>query len=126
MLVIAVAQLAFAKNKAPNRNAQYDVGAASLQLSLEATARGLVVHQMAGFDPEMASAEFSIPELFEPVVIIAVGYLGDPHVLHAELQAKELGPRTRRPLQEVVFEEAWGEASPLFIPDEGSAHGRAE
>src|SRR5579859_7037606 len=43
VLVIAVAELAFAKNNAPNRNAQYDVGAASLQLSLEATARGLVV-----------------------------------------------------------------------------------
>src|SRR5260221_3426830 len=54
VLVIAVAELAFAKNNAPNRNAQYDVGAASLQLSIEATARGLVVHQMAGFDPETA------------------------------------------------------------------------
>src|SRR5579859_5521880 len=39
VLVIAVAQLAFAKNNAPNRNAQYDVGTASMQLSLEATAR---------------------------------------------------------------------------------------
>jgi len=60
VLVIAVAELAFAKNKAPNRNAQYDVGAASLQLALEATARGLVVHQMAGFDPETAKEAYDI------------------------------------------------------------------
>src|SRR5215831_9225139 len=42
VLVIAVSELAFAKNNAPNRNAQYDTGAASLQLSIEATSRGLV------------------------------------------------------------------------------------
>src|SRR5271169_1740738 len=41
LLAIAVAELAFAKNGAPNRNAQYDVGAATALFSLEATARGL-------------------------------------------------------------------------------------
>jgi len=68
VLVIAVAELAFAKNKAPNRNAQYDVGAASLQLALEATARGLVVHQMAGFDPETAKEAYDIPQGWEPLL----------------------------------------------------------
>src|SRR2546426_12655667 len=52
VLAIAVAKLTFAKNDAPNRNALYDTGAATALLSVEATARGLAGHQMAGFDPE--------------------------------------------------------------------------
>src|SRR5215471_462570 len=41
-LAIAVAELSFAKTHSPNRNAQYDTGAATALLSVEATARGLV------------------------------------------------------------------------------------
>src|ERR1700739_4377278 len=40
-LAIAVAKLNFAKNQTPNRNAQYDTGAATALLLIEATARGL-------------------------------------------------------------------------------------
>src|SRR5258708_7946015 len=40
VLALAVSELAFAKNAAPNRNAQYDTGAASALLSVEATSRG--------------------------------------------------------------------------------------
>src|SRR5438445_8777841 len=65
VLAIAVAGLFFAKNKAPNRNAQYDTGAATALLSVEATARGLAVHQMAGFDHEKARQVLGIPEGWE-------------------------------------------------------------
>ncbi len=50
VLALAVAELAFHHNGNPNRNAFYDVGAASAQLTLEANSRGLFVHQMAGYD----------------------------------------------------------------------------
>jgi len=89
VLVIAVAELAFAKNNAPNRNAQYDVGAASLQLSIEATARGLVVHQMAGFDPETAREAYDIPQGWEPIAAMAIGYPGDAASLPEPLQSRE-------------------------------------
>ncbi|MGH9676478.1 MAG: nitroreductase family protein, partial [Candidatus Acidiferrum sp.] len=58
VLALAVAELTFAKNGQTNRNAQYDTGAASALLSVEATARGLVVHQMAGYDKEKARQVF--------------------------------------------------------------------
>ncbi len=67
VLAIAVAHLAFAKNNAPNRNAQYDTGAATALLSVEATAQGLAVHQMAGFDPEKARQAFGIPSGWEAI-----------------------------------------------------------
>src|SRR5438552_9701854 len=67
VLALAVAKLAFANNNAPNRNAQYDTGAATALLSVEATARGLAVHQMAGFDAEKARKVFEIPKGWEPI-----------------------------------------------------------
>ena len=108
VLVIAVAQLAFAKNNAPNRNAQYDVGAASLQLSIEATARGLVVHQMAGFDPETASEAYNIPQGWEPIAAMAIGYPGDASSLPEPLQSREEDPCSRKRIREFVMSGQWG------------------
>jgi nitroreductase len=48
VLGLSVASLKFARNGNPNRHAFHDVGAATAHLVLEATARDLVVHQMAG------------------------------------------------------------------------------
>ena len=108
VLVIAVAQLAFAKNNAPNRNAQYDVGAASLQLSIEATARGLVVHQMAGFDPETAKEAYNVPQGWEPIAAMAIGYPGDAASLPEPLQSREKAPRSRKRIREFVMSGQWG------------------
>jgi nitroreductase len=111
VLVIAVAELAFAKNKAPNRNAQYDVGAASLQLSIEATARGLVVHQMAGFDPESAREAYNIPQTWEPIAAMAIGYQGDASSLPEPYQTREKAPRVRKPIREFVMSGQWGDTA---------------
>ena len=108
VLVIAVAELAFAKNNAPNRNAQYDVGAASLQLSIEATARGLVVHQMAGFDPETAKEAYNVPQGWEPIAAMAIGYPGDAASLPEPLQSREKAPRSRKRIREFVMSGQWG------------------
>ena len=108
VLAIAVAELAFAKNNAPNRNAQYDVGAASLQLSIEATARGLVVHQMAGFDPETAKEAYNIPQGWEPIAAMAIGYPGVASSLPEPYQSREKAPRTRKPIRESVMSGQWG------------------
>jgi nitroreductase len=108
MLALAVAKLAFANNNAPNRNAQYDTGAASALLSVEATARGLAVHQMAGFDQEKARQVFGIPAGWEPIAALAIGYPGDPASLPQPLKDRELAPRTRKPITEFVMAGHWG------------------
>ncbi|HZV86430.1 MAG TPA: nitroreductase family protein, partial [Candidatus Binatus sp.] len=74
VLVLAVAELKFHANGNPNRNAFYDTGAATALLSVEATARGLRVHQMAGFDPTKAKTVFDIPADWEPIAALAIGY----------------------------------------------------
>jgi nitroreductase len=108
VLALAVSQLAFAKTGAPNRNAQYDTGAASALLSVEATARGLFVHQMAGFDAEKARQVFGIPAGWDAIAAMAIGYPGDPASLAQPLQEREQAPRARKPLTEFVMTGHWG------------------
>jgi len=72
VLALAVVNLSFAKNNAPNRNAQYDTGAATALLSVEATAHGLAVHQMAGFRSEKARQVFGFPRGREAIAAIAI------------------------------------------------------
>lgn len=112
VLVLAVSRLNF-PNGNPNRNAFYDTGAASTLLSIEATARGLSVHQMAGFDPAKAKQVFDIPADCEAIAAIALGYPGDTNSLSQKLQEREVAPRTRKPLTEFVMSGRWGHTSPI-------------
>jgi len=113
VLAIAVAKLEFSKNHAPNRNAQYDTGAATALLSVEATAHGLGVHQMAGFDPEKARQTFSIPSEWEAVAALAIGFPGNPETLPQTMKDRELAPRTRKPISEFVMSGSWGHTAPF-------------
>jgi nitroreductase len=100
----------------PYSHFMHDLGLAVMSLILQAQSLGLHCHPMAGFDPDQAREAFAIPPLFEPAVVIAVGYLGRPDALPESLRTKELAPRTKRPLEEVVFESTWGRTSSLFAP----------
>jgi len=115
VLALAVAELSFAKNGTPNRNAQYDVGAAGAWLTVEATSRGLFVHQMAGYDHDKAREVFAIPAGWEPIAAMAIGYPGDPESLPQPLRDREVAPRTRKPISEFVMSGSWGKKAP-FLP----------
>lgn len=110
VLALAVAQLNFSHNQQPNRHAWYDLGLAVANLTLQATAEGLFVHQMGGFNPAQARAEFRIPEGWEPVAALAIGYLGDPNQLPVNLRERELAPSQRKPRASCVFRGSWGDA----------------
>ena len=107
VLGFAVSELAFAKNNTPNRNAHYDTGAAMSQLTTEATSRGLLVHQMAGFDPDTAREVFEIPSGWEAIVAFAIGYPGDPASLPQPYRDRETAPRVRKPIREFVMTGKW-------------------
>jgi len=77
-------------------------------------ALGLWVHQMAGYDAAKARQVFAIPDGYEPVAAIAIGYEGDPQDLPDPLRERELGPRSRKPLSDLVFDGHWGKASTLL------------
>lgn len=112
VLMLSLASRTFARNGEPNRHALHDVGLAAAQLTLQATALGLAVHQMAGFSSQRARELLAVPEAFEPVAMIAVGYPGDPDQLPEDLRQRELGGRLRRPQAEFVFSGTWGTPLP--------------
>lgn len=112
VLTLSVATLTF-DDGTVNRHAFHDTGMAVENLVIQATALGLAVHQMAGFQVDKARAEFKIPDGYEPVAMIAIGYLGDPSILPDKLRQREFNPRTRRPIAEFVFGEEWSRPSPL-------------
>jgi nitroreductase len=112
-LLLTVASLTFSRNGEPNGMARHDVGLASAQLTVEATSRGLVVHQMGGILPDRARELYGIPEGFEAVTGVAIGYAADPATVPDDLRGRDTAPRTRRPQSEFVFGSAWGEAADL-------------
>ena len=83
-------------------------------LSVQATELNLFLHQMGGFNSAKAKEEFQIPDEYEAVSIIAVGYEGNPDALPENLRAREVGERKRKPLSELVFAANFGEENELF------------
>lgn len=115
VLVLGVVSLRFAKNATDNRAAVHDLGLASGNLVMEATTRGLSVHQMIGILPDKAREVYQIPEHFEAWTAMAIGYNADPARMPAALKERDMAPRQRRPLRDFVFAGHWKAAAPLAI-----------
>ncbi|MBE8158243.1 MAG: nitroreductase [Betaproteobacteria bacterium] len=111
LLVLVCGEKAFAHNGGENRHCRYDSGAAAMSFVLEAENQGLRCHQMAGFDAEAARAAFAVPDAFECLSMLAVGYQAGAEMLEGELRERETAERTRRPLAESFFDGEWGKAA---------------
>jgi len=113
VLALGCAALKFTRNGQPNTTAEHDLGAASTYLSMEATKRGLSVHQMAGILPDRAREVYRIPDGFRPLTGLAIGYVGNPTTLPEKYKAVDLRPRQRKSLSEFVFGSQWGATSDI-------------
>jgi nitroreductase len=113
VLALGCTQLNRSLTGSPNAAAEHDLGLASATLVLEATARGLSVHQMIGILPDKAREVYGIPENFRPLTGLAIGYVGDPGSLPEHLRVRDLTQRTRNPLAEFVFGGQWGRSADL-------------
>lgn len=89
----------------------YDAGMAVGNLVTQAVDLGLVTHQMGGFDPDKARATLGIPQGYQPLAMIALGYPGTPDVLPDDLREREHAPRHRKSLEEFVFEGRWEQSA---------------
>jgi len=111
VLALGIASLSFARNDKPNSVAVHDLGQASAMLSIEATARGLSVHQMSGILPDRARELYDVPEGYEVVTALAIGYAAHPDTQTDDFREADTTPRERRPLAEFVFAGSWGESA---------------
>ena len=107
VLFLSVAKKTYDLNGNVNGHAWHDVGMATANLVLQATDLDLHVHLMGGFSADKARQVLEIPDGFEPVTMGAIGYIGDPEALPEHLKARELSPRQRKPLHDIVFNGTW-------------------
>lgn len=91
-------------------NAAYDLGQAVAHLSVQATALGLSVHQMSGFDAGALLSDLGLPDDIRLKVVVAVGRLGDADSLPDDLRTRESAPRERHPIATLLLP---GEATEL-------------
>jgi nitroreductase len=109
VLALGVISKAFAHNNKPNRCAPHDLGLATANLMLEATARGLHVHAMAGIRPDTARAVFGIPDGYDAFTGLAIGYAGVCESLSEEVRSRDAERRGRKPIRTFVFGTTWEE-----------------
>ena len=86
----------------PQSASHYDVGQAAAHLSIQATHMGLIVHQMGGFDKDGMHKALGLDDRHRPIVVMAIGVVGDMSDLSEDIQAREVAARQRKPLNEVV------------------------
>ena len=109
VLILVTANTLFSANGKPNQWASYDTGASVMSLSLQATAEGLMTHQIGGFNADKVRAQFNLPENINPLAIIALGYPAPGDNLPETLAEKEAAPRHRNPISQNFFRNQWGQ-----------------
>ncbi|MFP3033789.1 MAG: nitroreductase family protein, partial [Wolbachia sp.] len=99
VLIISLSAKNFRKQgKGENLWANHDTGAANYGLMLQAAVMNLMAHQMGGFDRDKIVKEFNIPNDFNVMSVIAVGY---------EEEGAETSKKKRRPIEEIFFYDEW-------------------
>jgi nitroreductase len=116
VLAFSVARKAFGHNQEANKHAWHDVGQAAANMALEAESLGLQAHQMGGIHAEKVRKNFGIPEEYEPVAGIVIGYPASAETLPEPLREKELAPRQRKALESFVFSGPWGKTALFATP----------
>jgi nitroreductase len=104
-LIVNIAEVADETGR-PRRWATYDLGQAVAHLTVQAQHEGLHTHQMGGFDPARLAEGFELADGLEVVSITAVGRVGDASALPEALREREVAPRSRKPLDELVITAA--------------------
>ena len=108
LFIVSTARPRLELNGELNRFALHDVGLATSQLVLQATALDLSVHQMAGYSLDALRAALALPPEVVPLAVLAVGYAGEPDSLPEAFKELERAPRSRTPQTELVFDGVWG------------------
>ena len=102
-LLVVVAGVTKNEDGSDNNSFMYDCALAVSQLTFEAHSRGYVAHQMAGFEKDLAITNLSIDSLLLPVVVVAIGKQAGVEQLDEATAQRELAPRVRKPLDELVI-----------------------
>lgn len=103
LFIVACAETALPSGK-NNPTALYDVGLSVAFMCVEASYRGFVIHQMAGFNHDLIKSSFALGATSQPIAIIAIGIQAEAETLGNEVLVKrEKEPRSRKELAEILL-----------------------
>lgn len=98
VLMLSVAKKTSLVTGKPNIYYFHDTGMAMGNLLNQATSMGLYVHQMGGYRRKKAREQLNIPDEYEPVAMMAIGYLKN------EDDGK---PFDRNAIEDFTFQGKW-------------------
>lgn len=110
LLVIVLSKKISSKTQKLNRHYLYDTASAVANLTYQALSFNLYVHQMGGFDSGKVINNFSIPDDFDPAVILAIG----EKTTSNEVDFLKQSELNRLPIKEILFEEKFGSTSDML------------
>ena len=119
VLALGLVQTLRPGDGSPNAAAQHDLGLAAATLTMEATHRGLSVHQMSGIVADRIRDAWSLPDDVLPLTALAIGRAASLPETPEDLRDRQRRPRERRRLPEFVFGKRWGEPAPFLTGDPG-------
>jgi hypothetical protein len=64
---------------------------------------------MGGFDGEKARHAFNVPERYQILAMLSLGFATVVETLPDDLKQRELAPRNRKPLGELFFNGVWNQ-----------------
>ena len=81
---------------------QFDCGMACLSLLLAAVEEGLMGHPMAGYDASKMKTALDVPDDYDVICMVALGYEGSVESLDERNAEKEKATRTRKAIEEII------------------------
>lgn len=105
VLVVSLAKTMLADGITQNGSALHDAGSANMLLTLQANSMGIYTHLLGGFDRQKITTLLQLEKDIVPVVMIALGYPDEAEKLDEPFRSRELAPRTRKPLSEIILHQ---------------------
>jgi nitroreductase len=106
LLVLTMARKHYDNGK-PHEHSHHDLGLAMGQMCIQASAMGMYMHHMSGFDPNIARELFNVPDELDIVTYVAIGFLGDKNNLPDYIAKMEDKVKTRKDFDELIFKGDW-------------------
>jgi len=103
VLIVSITEHISSYNEKPNKYAMHDAGMANAFLMAKATEDGFFTHPMGGFDVIKLKKILNLEKRYEPVCVIALGYKSDHENFDKKLIEREIKPRIRKPIYEIIF-----------------------
>lgn len=102
-VLIVVAGNTKREDDTPNYTYAYDCGQAVAFMTIEATSRDIIFHQMSGFNKTKLHQNLKLHENLDPITVIAAGYYQNDDHLAEPLKSLERIERIRKGQDEILL-----------------------